>query len=129
MPGARASPAMPDWTGQRRRPAPEKTLREAKFVYAVPNYSNPTGVLVPQHARRALLEKVVRAGTWLVEDDPYLPLQLDGAAGPSILAHDRPPTVPAAMTARCSTSERCRKASFPACGSAGSSPSRRSSRC
>jgi 2-aminoadipate transaminase len=76
-----------DWT--LTAPGFEETLREAKFVYAVPNYSNPTGVLVPQHERRALLDKVVAAGTWLVEDDPYLPLQLDGAAGASILAHDR----------------------------------------
>jgi 2-aminoadipate transaminase len=76
-----------DWT-RAGADVPE-TLARAKFVYAVPNYSNPTGVLVPQHARRALLERVVAAGTWLVEDDPYLPLQLEGAAGPSILAHDR----------------------------------------
>jgi 2-aminoadipate transaminase len=76
-----------DWT--LGAPGFEETLARAKFVYAVPNYSNPTGVLVPQHARRALLEKVVTAKTWLVEDDPYLPLQLDGTAGPSILAHDR----------------------------------------
>jgi 2-aminoadipate transaminase len=26
-------------------------LRAAKFVYSVPNYSNPTGALVPQNAR------------------------------------------------------------------------------
>lgn len=64
----------------------EAALRQAKFVYAVPNYSNPTGVLVPQQQRAALLDKVLAAGTWLVEDDPYLPLQLDGEAGPSILA-------------------------------------------
>jgi 2-aminoadipate transaminase len=76
-----------DWT--LGAPGFAETLRAAKFVYAVPNYSNPTGVLVPQHARRALLDAVVAAGTWLVEDDPYLPLQLDGSAGPSILAHDR----------------------------------------
>jgi 2-aminoadipate transaminase len=61
-------------------------LASAKFVYTVPNYSNPTGALVPTQARQALLEKVIAAGTWLVEDDPYLPLQLDGSAGPSILA-------------------------------------------
>ncbi|HEX6721918.1 MAG TPA: PLP-dependent aminotransferase family protein [Burkholderiaceae bacterium] len=62
-------------------------LRGAKFVYAVPNYSNPTGVLVPQAQRVALLEQVRAAGTWLVEDDPYQPLQLDGPAGASILQH------------------------------------------
>jgi 2-aminoadipate transaminase len=62
-------------------------LKRAKFVYTVPNYSNPTGVLVPQVQRAALLEKVLEAGTWLVEDDPYHSIQLDGPAGKSILAH------------------------------------------
>jgi 2-aminoadipate transaminase len=63
-------------------------LRQAKFIYVVPNFSNPTGVLVPTSARRLLLERVRAAGTLLIEDDPYLPLQLDGAPGPSILAID-----------------------------------------
>lgn len=61
-------------------------LRRAKFIYTVPNYSNPTGALVPEVSRQALLERAVEAGTWLVEDDPYLPLQFDGQAGPSILS-------------------------------------------
>lgn len=61
-------------------------LRSAKFIYTVPNYSNPTGALVPTAARQVLLDKALEAGTWLVEDDPYLPLQYDGAAGPSILS-------------------------------------------
>ena len=61
------------------------SLSRAKFVYAVPNYSNPTGVLVPTSQRQALLDKVIQAKTWLVEDDPYATLQYDGAAGPSIL--------------------------------------------
>ncbi|RFC69416.1 MULTISPECIES: PLP-dependent aminotransferase family protein [Mesorhizobium] len=65
-----------------------ETLRSAKFVYGVPNYSNPTGALVPTPARAALLEKALEADTWLVEDDPYLPLQYDGDAGPSMLALD-----------------------------------------
>jgi 2-aminoadipate transaminase len=60
-------------------------LRSAKFVYAVPNYSNPTGVLVPTSERQALLDKVIEAKTWLVEDDPYATLDYDGKAGPSIL--------------------------------------------
>ncbi len=66
----------------------DASLRQAKFVYAVPNYSNPTGVLVPQSKRIELLRRTLDAGTWLVEDDPYLPLQFDGPAGPSILAAD-----------------------------------------
>ena len=61
-------------------------LYGSKFIYTVPNYSNPTGALVPTAARQALLEKAMEARTWLVEDDPYLPLQFDGNTGPSILA-------------------------------------------
>jgi len=63
-------------------------LQSAKFVYSVPNYSNPTGALVPQNARGGLLSRVIEANSWLVEDDPYLPLQLTGSSGPSILAAD-----------------------------------------
>ena len=54
-------------------------------MYTVPNFSNPTGVLVPQDQRRALLKKVIDAGTWLVEDDPYHSIALDGPTGASIL--------------------------------------------
>lgn len=62
------------------------TFAQAKFVYAVPNYSNPTGVLVPATKRAALLDAVMQAGTWLVDDDPYLTMQLDGPPPPSILS-------------------------------------------
>lgn len=74
-----------DWT--LTDPDFDATLARAKFVYSVPNYSNPTGVLVSQERRIALLDKVLEAGTWLVEDDPYLSIQLDGSPGPSILSH------------------------------------------
>src|SRR5262249_39080431 len=53
-----------------------------------PNFSNPTGVLVPRAHREALLERVLRTGSWLVEDDPYHVLQLDGPAGPGLLDLD-----------------------------------------
>lgn len=69
-------------------PNPDDVLRDAQLVYAVPNYSNPTGVLVPRPHREALLAQVLRTGTWLVEDDPYHVLQLDGPAGPGLLDLD-----------------------------------------
>ncbi len=72
-----------DWTW--RNPDAIRSLRECKFVYTVPNYSNPTGLLVSQACRASLLEKVLESGTWLVEDDPYHSLQFEGAPGPSIL--------------------------------------------
>jgi 2-aminoadipate transaminase len=75
-----------DWTLS--EPGCEQALAEAKFVYVVPNYSNPTGALVPQAQRLALLEKVRAAGTWLLEDDPYHSIHFDGEPGPDILESD-----------------------------------------
>lgn len=60
----------------------------AKFIYAVPNFSNPTGVLVPVRQRQLLLSRATRANTWLLEDDPYCALQYDGEPLPSLLALD-----------------------------------------
>lgn len=73
-------------TWEAEGPVSAAPLSSAKFVYTVPNYSNPTGALVPSGARERLVAAVADAGTWLVEDDPYLPLQLDGEAGPSMLS-------------------------------------------
>lgn len=60
-------------------------LHEAKFAYVVPNFSNPTGALVPTAARERLLHAGRRPGTVIVEDDPYGALFYDGAAPPSLL--------------------------------------------
>jgi 2-aminoadipate transaminase len=70
------------------RPGFDDALRQAKFAYVVPNYSNPTGALVPQAKRLALLEKVRAAGTWLLEDDPYHAIHFDGDPGPDIIGTD-----------------------------------------
>lgn len=74
-----------DWEGF--DPDFDRALADAAFAYAVPNYSNPTGVLVPQDRRAALLDRVLEAGAWLVEDDPYRSMALDGPPGASILEH------------------------------------------
>jgi 2-aminoadipate transaminase len=67
-----AAPGQPtkSWTGASNGPDFDATLARAKFVYAVRTGFNPTGALVPQSQRLALLEKVRAAGTWLLEDDP-----------------------------------------------------------
>jgi 2-aminoadipate transaminase len=75
-----------DWT--LAEPGHDEALAKAKFVYVVPNYSNPTGALVPQAQRLALLEKVRAAGTWLLEDDPYHSIHFDGEPGPDIIETD-----------------------------------------
>jgi 2-aminoadipate transaminase len=45
--------------------------RRVKFLYVIPNFQNPTGGLLSQARRRALLEWSRREGVLIVEDDPY----------------------------------------------------------
>lgn len=65
---------------------PMAALKGAQFAYTVPNFSNPTGRLVGEAERRALVEAAEANGTWLVEDDPYGTLYYDGAPLPRMLA-------------------------------------------
>lgn len=65
---------------------PVAVLSGAKFGYAVPNFSNPTGRLVGLQMRRALVEAAHATGTWLVEDDPYGTLHYEGAPLPRLIA-------------------------------------------
>ena len=68
------------------RPEPFASFDGAKFVYVVPNFSNPTGALVDTATRRALLAAADRSNAWVVEDDPYGELVYDGEPLPSMLA-------------------------------------------
>ena len=65
---------------------PRPALAGAAFGYTVPNFSNPTGRLVPPDMRRRLALAAQATGTWLVEDDPYGTLYYDGAPLPRILS-------------------------------------------
>lgn len=64
---------------------PVASLAGARFAYTVPNFSNPTGRLVGQSIRQALVDAAHRSGTWLVEDDPYGGLHYDGERLPRII--------------------------------------------
>jgi 2-aminoadipate transaminase len=45
--------------------------RRVKFLYVVPNFQNPTGLLIGLEKRRRLLEWAESRHVLLVEDDPY----------------------------------------------------------
>lgn len=45
--------------------------RRVKFLYLVPNFQNPTGLLLGLDKRRRLLDWAERQDVLLVEDDPY----------------------------------------------------------
>jgi 2-aminoadipate transaminase len=54
--------------------------RKVRFLYLVPNFQNPTGLLLSLPKRQALLEWAARVDMLIVEDDPYGALYFDDAA-------------------------------------------------
>ncbi len=51
--------------------------RRARLLYLVPNFQNPTGLLIGLPKRQALLEWAERRDVLLVEDDPYRDLYFE----------------------------------------------------
>ena len=54
--------------------------RRARILYVVPNFQNPTGLLVGRSKRAALLDWAERRDVLLVEDDPYRDLYFEDSA-------------------------------------------------
>jgi 2-aminoadipate transaminase len=54
--------------------------KRVRFLYVVPNFQNPTGLLLGRDKRRRLLEAAHRHDILLVEDDPYGDLYFPDAA-------------------------------------------------
>jgi len=59
-----------------------------KFIYALPNFQNPTGVTIPLERRQHLVELADRYGVPIIEADPYGKLRFEGENLPSIIATD-----------------------------------------
>ncbi len=54
--------------------------RRVRLLYLVPNFQNPTGLLISLERRRALLEWAARRDVLILEDDPYRELYFEGLA-------------------------------------------------
>jgi 2-aminoadipate transaminase len=54
--------------------------RRVKFLYVVPNFQNPTGLLISLDKRQRLLEWAARRDVLIVEDDPYRDLYFEDSA-------------------------------------------------
>ncbi len=57
--------------------------RRVKFLYVVPNFQNPTGLLISLEKRRRLLEWAASRDVLIVEDDPYCDLYFEGTTAAS----------------------------------------------
>jgi 2-aminoadipate transaminase len=54
--------------------------RRLAFVYVIPNFQNPTGLLMSRDRRRRLLEWAAGRRVLIIEDDPYGALYFDDTA-------------------------------------------------
>jgi 2-aminoadipate transaminase len=59
----------------------------AKAVYLIPTFQNPTGRTIGPARRAALAEAAAAAGLWVIEDDPYSALRLEGSPVDLLAAH------------------------------------------
>jgi 2-aminoadipate transaminase len=57
---------------------------QAKFIYVVSNFSNPSGFTISLDRRKKLLEIAIKHNTIIIEDNPYGMLRYDGEAIPTI---------------------------------------------
>lgn len=65
--------------------AVEQVSQDARLLYTLPNFQNPTGLSLSTERRRALVEACGRLGVPLIEDDPYGALSYNGASAPRLL--------------------------------------------
>jgi 2-aminoadipate transaminase len=61
-------------------------LRDARFMYCLPNFQNPTGRRLPLPRRQELVRVAGAAGVLLLEDDPYGELCYAGDVLPTLLS-------------------------------------------
>jgi 2-aminoadipate transaminase len=72
------------------RPSPAGPI---KFIYAIPNFQNPTGRTMSLPRRRQLVEVASHYGVPIIEDDPYGELRYEGEHVPTLKSLDRTGTV------------------------------------
>lgn len=69
----------------------EKALinnQNAKFIYTIPNFQNPSGVTMSLEKRKKVYELAQKYGVLIIEDNPYGDLRYSGENVPSIKSFD-----------------------------------------
>lgn len=69
----------------------KKALSEnpnAKLVYLIPNFQNPTGITMSLEKRKACYDICLKAGVMILEDNPYGELRYTGTDIPTIKSMD-----------------------------------------
>lgn len=58
------------------------------FLYTIPFFHNPTSVVLISDRRERLLSLAQQYGFYIISDEPYNLLKLDGTAYPSLASYD-----------------------------------------
>jgi len=69
----------------------EKALKEnpdARFIYTIPDFQNPTGKTLALDRRKKMVELAVKYNVPIVEDNPYGELRFEGEKIPAIKSFD-----------------------------------------
>ena len=67
----------------------DERVAGARFIYALPNFQNPTGRTLSLERRQALVKRCAQANVPIIEDDPYGDLRYAGEALPGLLGLGR----------------------------------------
>lgn len=62
--------------------------QNAKFIYTVPDFQNPTGITMSTERRKRLVELSEKSGIPIIEDSPYVEITFDGEKLPAIKSFD-----------------------------------------
>lgn len=65
-----------------------KENKNAKIIYLIPTFQNPTGITMPLKKRKAVLELAQKYNVFILEDDPYVELRFTGVPEPEIKSLD-----------------------------------------
>ncbi len=67
----------------------EERVRNARFIYALPNFQNPTGRTLNLQRRQALVQRCAQVNLPIIEDDPYGDLRYAGEPLPGLFGLGR----------------------------------------
>lgn len=65
-----------------------KNNKNTKFIYCIPNYQNPTGIVTSAEKRKAIYELACKYDVMILEDNPYGETRFDGDKIASIKSID-----------------------------------------
>ncbi|MCI8553525.1 MAG: PLP-dependent aminotransferase family protein, partial [Clostridiales bacterium] len=89
--GARLAgvPVLPDGMDMEALEAALKAHPDARFIYTIPNFQNPSGVTMSWEKRVRLYELARQYGVLILEDNPYGELRFEGENVPAVKTLDQ----------------------------------------